>query len=336
MRLLPHCRKATVLMLLLQLLGCGGDPTDDVTLTSSTGKSPLQKPVFAFVINVSGRFWDIARAGVKTAALEEGADYDFQVPGQSTAAQQKQIVEALISKGIQGMAISPLSPQSLGTLIDQASEHFPVICQDSDAPESKRLCYIGTDNIGAGRSAALEMAKALPEGGEIAVFVGKLDVGNARDRYAGVLEGIKGTTLKLVSDEPFTDQADRPTAKANVTRVLAKYPDLKGVIGLWGYNAPAAVSALRDSPGCDVKVVGFDEDIETLDAIRNGQMVASVAQQPYEFGYQSIKMLARIHRGEKVEIPQNQLIYVPHKVITQANVDDWERFINEKLASLGE
>lgn len=335
MRPLHDYRKAAVLMMPLLLLGCGGGASVDPTLTSATDTSSSRKPVYAFVINVSGRFWDIARAGVKTAAMEEGADYDFQVPGQSTAAQQKQIVEALISKGIQGMAISPLSPQSLGTLLDQAAEHFPVICQDSDAPDSKRLCYIGTDNIGAGRSAALEMAKALPEGGEIAVFVGKLDVGNAHDRYAGVLEGIQGTSLRLVSREPFTDQADRPTAKANVTRVLAKYPGVKGIIGLWGYNAPAAVSALKDNPGRDVKVVGFDEDIETLDAIRSGQMVASVAQQPYEFGYQSIKMLARIHRGEKVDIPPGKLIYVPHKVITKDNVDEWETFINEKLASLG-
>ena len=138
----------------------------------------------------------------------------------------------------------------------------------------------------------------MPGGGEVAIFVGKLDVGNAHERYQGVVESLEGSNCQIV--DVFTDQADRTRAQANVRAALAKYPDIKGIVGLWGYNGFSAVAVLKDYPEHDVKIVGFDEDIETLQAIRRGEMVCSIAQNPYEFGYQSIKMLAKMHRGEAV------------------------------------
>jgi ribose transport system substrate-binding protein len=296
------------------------------------GATSAQTPNFAFVINVPGRFWDLAYAGCQQAAREEGATVDFQVPGQSSAAQQKQIVETLIAKGCNGLAISPLNPESISRLLDEAGRYMPVICQDSDAPASKRICYIGTNNVEAGRIAAQELKKAIPDGGQVAVFVGKLDVGNAKERYQGVIVALQGSNCTIV--ETFTDEADRSRAQANVRAALAKYPDLKGIVGLWGYNAPAAVIALKDYHSHAIKVVGFDEDVDALEAIRHGQMVCSVAQNPYEFGYQSIKMLAKLHRGEKVDLPADKMIYVPVKVINRENVDMIEKDINDKLTTL--
>jgi ribose transport system substrate-binding protein len=289
-------------------------------------------PVFAFVINQSARFWDIAHAGCQQAVEEEGARVEFHVPGQSSAAQQKQIIESLIAKGCNGLAISPLSPDNIGRLLDVASEHMPVICQDSDAPKSRRICYIGTNNIAAGRTAGEQLIRVLPGGGQVAVFAGKLDVANVRERYQGLVDALEGSRLKIV--EVFTDQADRIRAQVNVRAALAKYPELRGIVGLWNYNAPSAITVLKDSPGHEIKVIGFDEDIETLEAIRNGTMVCSIAQDPYQIGYQSMKMLARLYRKETVELPPDKLIYIPVRVITGENVDAIEQDINDKLASL--
>jgi ribose transport system substrate-binding protein len=306
-----------------------------LALLASCGPAPSgeRKPRFGFVINVSGaRFWEIAHAGCLQAAEEEGVLVDFQVPGESSAAQQKQIVETLISKGIQGLAITPLNPDSLSRVIDEASTTMPVVCQDSDAPRSQRICYIGTDNVAAGRAAGEAMKRALPEGGEIALFVGQLDVGNARERQQGVLEVFSGTDWYVVGT--FTDGGDRPTARANVADALAKYPDLKGIIGLWGYNGPQAAKALEDSPGRDVKIVAADDDVDTLAAIRAGKIVTSIAQQPYEFGYRSIKMLARLVRREPVDIPADKCIFVPTILVDRQNVEAVERAAGEKIALL--
>jgi ribose transport system substrate-binding protein len=290
------------------------------------------KPRFAFVINVPGRFWDIAHAGCVKAAEEEGVEVEFHVPGASTAAQQKQIVEDLVSKGIDGLAITPLNPQSMTVVLNQAAESMPVVCMDSDAPDSRRTCYIGTDNVDLGRQVGNELKKVLPGGGRVALFVGQLDVGNARERQQGVLEALKGSRLEVIGT--YTDGADRPTARSNAADVLTRNPDLKGIAGLWGYNAPAAVKALEDHPGRDVKVVGTDEEAETILALRQGKMEASVAQQPFEFGYRSIKMLASLHRGERVELPRNRTIFVPTYRIDHRNVEEVESAVNRYLAIL--
>jgi ribose transport system substrate-binding protein len=105
-------------------------------------------------------------------------------------------------------------------------------------------------------------------------------------------------------------------------------------VGLWNYNAPSAIMVLKDYPQHGVKVVGFDEDIETLEAIRRGQMVCSVAQNPYEIGYQSIKMLSRLHQKQDAGIPSNKLMYIPVRIINKQNVDDIEKDINFKLSKL--
>jgi ribose transport system substrate-binding protein len=300
---------------------------------SPSHRAASDKPRFAFIVNVpTARFWDIAFAGCLQAAAEENVVAEFHAPNESTAQQQKQIVEDLMSRGIDGMAITPLNPQSMSLVLDRAGEMFPVICQDSDAPSSRRLCYIGTDNVELGRQMGELMKRALPEGGKVALFVGQLDVANAQERQQGVLESIQGSNLEAIGT--YTDGAQPAEAKRVVTDVLAKNPDLKGIFGLWGYNAPQAVNALEESPGRDVRVVGADESVETCRAIAQGKEYASVAQQPYEFGYQSIKMLAKYRRGEHVDLPTDKIIHVGTYVITRENVTEVESKIADRLAQL--
>lgn len=288
------------------------------------------RPRFAFVVNVpTDRFWDIAYAGCLQAASEENVVVEFHAPNESTAQQQKQILESLISRGIDGIAISPLNPESLASVLDEAAKTCPVICQDSDAPTSRRACYIGTDNVALGRRMAELMREALPEGGKVALFVGQLDVANAQERQQGVLEGLTGSKLEVIGT--FTDGAQPAEAKRVVTDVLAQHPDLVGIFGLWGYNAPQAVNALESAPGRRVTVVGSDESIETCRCIAAGKELASVAQRPFEFGYQSVKTLARLHRGEDPQLPPERRVFVDTYVITAETVAQAERDIAEAL-----
>ncbi|MEO2047621.1 MAG: sugar-binding protein [Pirellulales bacterium] len=293
------------------------------------------KPRFAFVVNVpADRYWDIAYAGCLQAASEENVTVEFHAPNEATAQQQKQIVESLMSRGLDGLAITPLNPESLTAVLNQAAEMFPVICQDSDASESNRVCYIGTDNVELGRQMGEMMKQALPAGGKVAIFVGQLDVANAKERQQGVFEAIEGSKLEVIGT--FTDGGQPAEAKRVATDVLSKYVDLKGIIGLWGYNGPQAVNALEGSPEREVKVVGSDESVETMRGIRLGRQVGSVAQQPFEFGYQSIKLLAKLQRGETVNLPENKIITIDTYTITSENCDEVEQAIAAKLELLKE
>jgi ribose transport system substrate-binding protein len=233
------------------------------------------------------------------------------------------------------MAVSVLDPKGAIDILDQAAEHMPVVTQDSDAPDSKRKVYIGTDNVEAGRVAGREIKKALTvdgklEPGKIALFVGKLDVANARERKQGIEEVLQDTGIEVA--ETFTDEGQRPTAQTNVRNALDKYPDLKCLVGLWSYNPPAIVHVLKEKGlAGKIKVVAFDEEQPTLDGLADDIVFSTVVQQPYEFGYQSIKVLAKLARKEEIKLPADGLMYVPVKVIDKSTVKEFREKVEQML-----
>ncbi len=156
------------------------------------GRSPDGAPRIAFVTNNVSDFWKIARAGVNKACAELGVVCEFHMPPEGTPADQQRIVEALITKKISGMAISPNDAQNQIDMLNQAAAAMNVITQDSDAPASKRLCYVGTNNYKAGREAGKLIKEVLPDGGKLVLFVGRLDAQNARDRRQGIIDELSG------------------------------------------------------------------------------------------------------------------------------------------------
>ena len=108
----------------------------------------------AFVTNNSSDFWTIARRGVEKGDAElSDASVEFRITSDGTAAEQKRIVDDLLTKHVAGIAISPVDPQNQTPLLDDAAKQALIFTQDSDAPNSQRACYIGTDNVAAGRQA---------------------------------------------------------------------------------------------------------------------------------------------------------------------------------------
>lgn len=283
----------------------------------------------AFVTNNSADFWTIARRGVEQAAADlPGVRAEFRITADGTAAEQKRIIDDLLTRGVDGIAISPVDPDNQTGLIDAAAARALVFTQDSDAPQSARLCYIGTDNLAAGRQAGQLIREAIPEGGTIMLFVGKLDARNAQERVQGIREALAGSNIHIL--DVRTDDADDVRAKANAADTLVRHPDIRGLVGLWSYNGPAILNAVREAGAVGrVRIIAFDEADETLAGIRDGAIHATVVQQPYEFGYQAITLMARAARGDRSFIPDTQQIIVPTVVVNRANVEEFTVRINE-------
>ena len=282
----------------------------------------------AFVTNNSADFWTIARRGVEKAD-EELADVEaeFRLTSDGTAAEQQRIVDDLLTKGVDAIAISPVDPQNQVALINAAAQRTLVFTQDSDAPDSARTCYIGTDNLAAGRQAGQLIREAIPEGGAIMMFVGKLDARNAQERVQGIKEVLAGSNIRVL--DVRTDDVDDVRAKANAADTLVRYPDIKGMVGLWSYNGPAILNAVREAGKVGrVRIITFDEADETLAGIKDGGIHATVVQQPYEFGYQAIKRMAQAARGDRSFIPETKQIIVPTLVVNRANVEEFTARIN--------
>ena len=260
-----------------------------------------EKYKFAFVTNNSAGFWNIAVKGIQKAEQDLGIKAEVFRPLKGELAEQQRYLEDVMVLGFQGMAVSPVNPDSMTPLLDRVAAKMPVICHDSDAPKSKRISYVGTNNVEAGRAAGTAALKALGDKrkGKVALFVGRIDMQNAIERKQGVEEILKGTGLEILP--VFLDGTDRAKAKKNVEDALARYPDLVLTIGLWSYNGPSLAGAIRaSSRAVKPAIVAFDEDEETLKAVEDGLIYATIVQKPFEFGYQSMRLLKDIKDGKQV------------------------------------
>jgi ribose transport system substrate-binding protein len=310
----------------LWLLGCGG----------RSGK-----PKVAFVSNNPESFWTIAEAGARKAAGEFGVELLFRKPSSGDASVQQEVIDTVLQQGIKAIAISVIDPKNQAEYLDEIAGKVSLLTQDNDAPKTKRLAYIGTNNYDAGRAVGKLVKEAMPEGGTVVIFVGQLEPLNARQRKQGVIDEIAGrdppadlVEFKLTGDgetfgkykiykKPYLDQPEGARkALDNAIDALAQVPADENMcmVGLWAYNPPQCLAAVKDKVKDEerrkkIKIVGFDEDFATLDGIKDGSIYATVVQDPYNFGYESVKLMAALAKGDKSKLPKDGMHYIPHRVI---------------------
>ena len=322
---------AFVCTLLLTFLLTSCQPGTSGTNTATGGAGTKHK--LAFVTNNASDFWTIARKGTEKAAKDiPNIEVEFRFPSDGTAAEQQRVIDDLLAKGIHGIAISPVDPANQTQMLNRAASQSLVVTQDSDAPNSNRTCYIGTDNVEAGRQAGQLVKEALPNGGKIMVFVGVLDAANAQQRYQGLKEALAGSNVSII--DVRTDNTDRVRAKANAADTLVNNPDIAGMVGLWSYNGPAILSAVKEANKVDkVKIVAFDEEPATLAGVKEGAIYGTIVQQPFEFGYRSMELMAKILNGDKSQIPANKQILVPTIMVKKDNIEEFTKKVNELRGS---
>lgn len=295
------------------------------------GCAPKKKIRLAFVTNNPSSFWTIARAGTQDAAKElPDVEVDFRIPASGSAAEQQQILDDLLAKGVSGIAVSPVDPANQTEMLNKVAAQTLLVCHDSDAPDSKRACYVGTDNVAAGVEAAKLLKEALPNGGKIMIFVGTLDAQNAKERYQGIRQELQGSSIEII--DVRTDETDRVRAQKNVEDTLVKYPDVVCLVGLWSYNGPAILNAVTSAGKIgQVKIVCFDEEDQTLAGVASGAIYGTVVQQPYEFGKQAILLMARYVNGDKTVFPENGLKIIPTLSIKKDEVASFQARLKELL-----
>jgi len=289
------------------------------------------KKVLAFVVNGASDFWKIAEAGVKKAQGEL-PDYSLQLkyPEQAAAAVQQRMLDDLVAAGAAGIMVSAVDPKNQTEHLYKVAAQTVLFTTDSDAPQSKRIAYIGSSNTELGKDAGKLMLKALPNGGKCVGFVGLLGADNARERIEGVKETIKGSKVELV--DVRGDEIDQTRAKRNVEDILAAMPDVSCLVGFYSYNTPRIYEVLKEAGKLGkIKIIGFDEDPITLGGVKDGAIEGTVVQQPFEWGYQGMKLMAKVVQGDKSGVPANGIIIVPGKVIEKSNVDDFMAQMKQML-----
>jgi ribose transport system substrate-binding protein len=313
-----------ILALCVAAFSPGCKKEENQNASSSGGAAPQKKLKLAFVSNNAANFWSFARAGCDEAAKELGdVDVDFRITSDGSSAAQRQILDDLVAKGIDGVAISVNDPDNQTDFLNKIAGQTLLICCDSDAANSKRVAYIGTDNEVAGEHAGALIKEALPNGGKIMLFVGHSDSQNAVERSGGIKKALEGSNIEIVDIR--TDDTDAVRAQKNAEDTLVKYPDIACLVGLWNYNGPAILNAVRGAGKTGaVKIVCFDDEDDTLAGIASGDIYGTVVQNPFEFGKQSVTRMEKYLKGDKTQLSGK--IFIPVRNIKKDEVADYQAY----------
>src|SRR5688572_14694628 len=201
-------------------------------------------------------FWDPVIRGGEDAAQEWTVKLTTIRSTPEVETQSKHVRD-LLAKGVEGIAISPNNPAAQAALLNEAAEKTVLITFDSDAPESKRRLFVGTDDYAAGGWAAEEVREVLPDGGAVIISVGSLDTVNGRERRQGLIDTLldrpfdrtrtpdplglplKGPKYSIVAT--VLDGADVANGRTLVADALKAHPEANCIVGLWSYSAGVAL-----------------------------------------------------------------------------------------------
>ncbi|MBX6322677.1 MAG: sugar-binding protein [Rhodospirillaceae bacterium] len=316
-----------------------------VLAVAGTASAADKKMVFALVPKaMNNPFFDLARDGCKKAEADSNGKFEclYIGPGEHTEAEQVQIVQDLITKQVDGIAVSPSNAAAMATALRAAKQAgIPTLTWDSDVlPEDKdvRAAFIGTHNYDIGVELAKLAQKLKPEGGLICLQTGGAAAANHNERLQGIrdtLGGRTGTTPpgdKLNGENGWTEcdvsplitNDDGTVAVQQLQDTLAKYPNLDvyittGAFTQWGDNAFRQAMEPYKEKLADGSLVFLSADTLSMQMqqLKDGLSDGQVGQRPFEMGYRAMERLAELKEGKTVKDPE----YTGLDVCTKENAD---------------
>jgi len=254
------------------------------------------KERFVFVAsNIHLPYWEEAQAGLLDAAKQMGVKAELVGPEKFDQQEQLKAFQQVVQSQPAGIMISVTKPELLQDAIDSAvAQGIPVITVDSDAPTSKRLMFVGTDNFRAGMESGKRMGEILKGQGQVVVITipGQL---NLDERARGMNEALKKYSgIKLA--QTIDDKGDPRVANDSISDLLRAKARIDGIICLEASGGSGAAEALH-RVDAKIPIVGFDKDPETLDWIDRDTITATVTQKPYVMAYYAIKFVDDLHHN---------------------------------------
>jgi ribose transport system substrate-binding protein len=280
--------------------------------------SSCQKPFheeterYIFVaINTSLPYWQEAKAGFMDAARGLGVKAEFTGPDTYSPQDELEAFEKAVSKHPSGIAVSPARPEVFKDAIDAAVKSgIPVICVDSDAPESHRILFIGTDNYQAGLISGKRMGELVHGQGQVVVITipGQL---NLDERVRGLSEALKKYPgVKVI--HTLDDKGDPRSANDQISALIDAKEKIDGIVCVEASGGPGAAEALhRLNLGGKIPIVAMDKTPETLDFITQGVIAATVSQKPYTMAFYGLRFLDDLHHNIVHEFKDWQTAPVP-------------------------
>ncbi len=317
-RFAPHVRSrraallALTALLLSAVAGCG-DAQRPAPATGEAGSKPAETPAAAassggskrviLMTNGNSPFWDACRVGMQSAETEfklaeAGLTAVLEVNDGTAQGQLDKLRQYGSQSDIAAVIITVTDSENVAIaeeLKNLAAKGVVTFTFDSDFKgelQSARKYFIGTNNTACGRELGKCAAALRPEGGAYATFFGLPSAQNVIERTGGFQLGAGD---KFASKDALPDNMDRSKARENVRNALQNHADLKVLVGIWSYNAPAIVDVVTEAGRRkDVTIVATDAEPIAITQMEEGQIDAMVVQNPYQMGYDSIQLAKAI------------------------------------------
>ena len=263
-------------------------------------EKPYHQPEEKYVLvaaNVNLPYWQEAQAGLTDIGKTAGVKVDLVGPATFSPSEELTAFQQAVASKPSGIMVSVADPKLFNEPINSAiMQGLPVITIDADAPESRRVLFIGTDNFRAGQDSGKHMADLLGGQGRILV-IGLSGQLNTEERTRGVNEALKKYPGVKVVDT-IDGKGDPRNAYDAVSNLLQKKEKIDGIIALEATGGAGAADALHrmDMTG-KVKVLAFDKDPQTLDGVERGWITATVVQKPYVMAFYGVRFLDDLHHN---------------------------------------
>ena len=325
------------MMLGFSLFGCSApaasSTTDAAASPASTGTAFNADPKeeYYMVTFLSGiEYWKGCYKGFEAAGELYGVKTIYAGAAEYDVNQAVTVFEQIIANKPAGIAVTCINPDAYEEPIKKAMEAgIPVVTFDADSPNSGRYSFLATGNKAAGAMAANYLASALGEKGDVALVTlpGQL---NHEERTAGFVETIEANYPNMKVVQVANGGGEQTTAAAAASGILQANPSVVGLFCTDATSGVGAVAAITETNRTDVKIVSFDTDKGTLDAIKDGKIAASIAQGTWNMGFWAFQMLFQLNHNlinptegwaDKGINPLPPYVDTGVNVVTKDNVD---------------
>lgn len=267
-------------------------------------KSTQEKYNYHFVLvpeELDNEYWRLVEQGAKAAAKQYGVLLEYAGPKQSNIDDHLKTIEMSAASKVDGIMTQGLSDDQFTPLINRVvAKGIPVITVDTDAANSRRLAYIGTDNYYSGFLAGKALITDTKGKANVAIITGSFLRNHQIQRVKGFQDAVKGEKgIHIIALEESDISRVQAAEKAN--KILQDHPEVNAFFGTSALDGIEIAHVVEKYKKQDqVYIIGFDVLPETLKYIRKGNINATVVQEPYEMGYRAVKMMIDLIEGKTV------------------------------------
>lgn len=281
------------------------------------------KPKITLISHVySNPYWKYIKLGAEKAAKQRNAVIDFEGPDTASVGEGIKFINMAYAAKASGIITYVQDEALYKPVIDKVlAGGIPIVTVDSDAENSKRLAYVGTDNVTAGRVGAEEIIHQVGIYGDIGIIMGGKNVKNQIERVKGFTEYIENNSKLNISEIESSDsyllEAELATKK-----MLINNKDIKAIFCSSALDGQGAAKALISMGAVEkVKIICFDDLPETLDYIKNGIITSTIVQDPYSMGYKAVNIIMDIMEGKGTK----GIFLTDVTVVTKDNLDEFKK-----------